>query len=457
MKIMQWYSLLNRGEESLMRRMDISKTEIPVCNEGNGFKEFRVFRGPLELYDFCINQRDDVRCLFEVIRGSLFQKIYFDIDIDLEGESKAFNHTREQRINIANQIPYFLIDCLIKTRPEIRDIDIMVFSSNSINKRSYHFIVDRWCVQNAKQNRKFFECVMALIPVPWRQYFDSSMYKSIQQFRLYMSTKYGKGRMKTLDPKYSTWIPDEGITAVECNRQVFLCSLVTRTDNCYILPFDEDDEEEIEYDTIDIDDTDALKLYSIIKSMPYAGCFSIVERKNNLVIMKRLLPSFCSICDTTHDNENPCVLVSPNGNVNLDCRRHPERKRLFLGNIFDDAVQTGGSTIELDIESVEVPFFDVKMNRITDSSVSTSSSPEISVNNDSSTSSLSRSSSTSSFSISSPLSVSSGFSTISPTTIAGYFSETQKKVPNKYAKKGQLLVDQRKKRNHVGTSFATLI
>lgn len=406
-----------------MRRLDISKVAIPVCNEGNGYKQFAVFRGALELYDFCINQPDDKRCLFEIIRGYLYQKIYFDVDIALDELSKQFNHTREQKINISKQIPRFLSECIIKLRPEIATTDIMVFTSHSNNKRSFHIVVDRWCVTSAKQNRRFFECVMAYIPAPWRQYFDSSMYKSIQQFRLYMSTKFGKGRMKILDPTDSTWVPDDGISREECNRQVFLCSLITRTDNCYVLPFDEEEEEDVEYDTIDVNDVEAVKLFEIIKTMPYAGCFSIVERKNNLVVMKRLMPSFCSVCETTHDNENPCVVVSPNGNVNLDCRRHPEKKKLHLGNIFDDTVHINGPA-EANVESREVPFFEVRQK--------TSESPP---------------------SDTSPMSVISTFSGVSPISIT---ATVDKYVSNKYEKKGQEMAEKRKNRSRLAASFASL-
>ena len=116
--MVRWYYTFNRGETSLIKEQNITKTSIPVCNEGNGYKQFAVFRTPLNLYDFCINEPDEKRCLFELIHGNRYQKFYVDIDISLDDEYKEIMHTRDQKISIAHQLPEMIIDGIIKTTPD---------------------------------------------------------------------------------------------------------------------------------------------------------------------------------------------------------------------------------------------------------------------------------------------------------------------------------------------------
>jgi hypothetical protein len=351
---LEWFPLLNGGDNSLFSRKEINRIAIPVCSDAKGFNEYAVFRNALMLYEYCLTLTDEKRCLYEVIRSNLYQKFYMDIDIDLNAECKDVYHDRNQKISIAEQLPNLIRDSIIKARPEIQRSDIMIFNSHSNEKRSFHIIVDRWCVTNSNNNRKFFNLIIPYIPLPWRQYIDFSMYKSLQNFRIYMSTKFGKNRPKILDMEHSSWEPEDNYTPQECNRQVFLASLITKTDNCVLLPFDEDEQIK-EYNTIDLLETEVPKLMKIIKQMPYARCFTVSQRQNNLVIMRRLLPNFCSVCEKEHSSENPFITVSYNGEVRFDCRRHPDKKTTIIGNI---------NSVENDeiIEPITtcVPFFSEK-------------------------------------------------------------------------------------------------
>lgn len=364
---LEWFRLLNSDQNSLFRKKNIGRKSIPVCNEGNSYKEFAVFRTPLTLYDHCLTLPDDQRCLYEIIRANLYQKFYLDIDMGLCETSKEFDHDREQKIAIAKQIPSYAIDCIIKIKPEIKRTDILVFTSHAEDKRSFHIVVDRWCVSSAKNNRKFFDAFMQHIPVPWRQYFDASMYKSLQNFRLYMSTKVGKNRMKIFSLLDSPWKPDNNVDPIECNRQVFLASIITRTDNCILLPFEEDEEVK-EFNEVELLESEIPKLMIIIKNMPYARCFTISERKNNLVVMRRLAPNFCKVCDRQHDGENPYITVCSSGDVMFDCRRNSDKIRVKIGNINDIEIEN-----KPEINSIEVPFFECKTPQSTTSSVTSNS------------------------------------------------------------------------------------
>ena len=131
-------------------------------------------------------------------------------------------------------------------------------------------------VANNLKNRKVFELIMANIPHPWRRYVDSTMYKSIQQFRCYMSTKYGKDRIKNIDPEFSHWDPEE-FSDVPL-RDTFLAYLVTYTADCQLIPIDDEDENEYsDLDRYELTGDDEFKIREIIKNMPYANYFKFVS------------------------------------------------------------------------------------------------------------------------------------------------------------------------------------
>lgn len=333
--MVQWFSALNSGDGSLLRSRSIPRMGVVVCDDAGGYRKYAIYNNPFESYRDFAGKSDGERCGFEVIFGNKFQKIYFDVDISLKEDGNSI-HTRDQKCSIAHQIPGMVIDALIKVHPSIRQSDIMVFNSNSDEKYSYHIVVDRWYVTTARQNRKVYEQVISYIPIQWRQYFDGSMYKSIQQFRLYMSTKYGKKRMKVLDPTYSTWLPDSDVPLENLNREVYFSSLVQRVENCVVLPFE--DEEEKEFQEVELTDSDTNRLLIIIKNMPYSSCFSVQDKKGSMVLLKRRQPSYCKCCDRTHENDNPFVTVSVNGDVHFNCRRNEDGLTTKLGNINDEII-----------------------------------------------------------------------------------------------------------------------
>jgi len=424
---MRWFYYLNNGEENLFNQHKVKKGSFPVCNEGNGKKEYGVFQSAYSLYEYCVDLDDQHRCLFEIIKSNVCQKIYFDIDIPLDESNHKIYHSEIEKINISKQIPELMVDSIIKTNPIISRNDIMIFSSHSNTKKSFHIIVDRWYVENARKNRKFFDSVLKFIPETWKQYFDNSMYKSIQQFRMYMSTKYGKERMKIIDPS-SPWKIDNDIETEYANETIFYASLITKTNYCNILTFDDDeDEDETEhissYMTYMLDDTEMSKVLKIISSMDYFKCFRVDIKDKNSILLKRLLPSFCSVCNRIHHNQNSFVFVTINGNIMLNCMRNDENKHTCLGNINDTHVENSKK-----YEFVkEKPFFEEKKNSIPETVSSQSLTSLTSMNSTQSLTSIT------SMNVPSPLSVTSPYSSLSPCLKQNYPSESTKE--NKFDKR----------------------
>lgn len=349
---MKWYYFLNKCTNSLLGKERITKDRLPVCSESNGYKEFASFRY-LQLFNYSLSLSDEKRCLFEIILGNRYQKIYYDIDIDLDSTDTP--HTREQKLNISEQLPEIIKRSLMKEFPQIQENQILIFGSHSQNKRSYHIVTSCWCVTSNDNNRKVFDRVLTHVPEPWKRYVDHTMYKSVQYFRCYMSTKYGKGRIKDIDTSHSRW----ELTEYSDNplRDAFLASLISYTTDCQVIPIDEDEDDGfINYEKVELTNEDEHKIREIIHSMPYSRCFKIAENKNSMIVLRRMLPSYCPTCERVHEHENPFVYATASGNVNFNCRRN--QKSTIIGNL-NDKISANVPKASQRIECSE-PFFKVE-------------------------------------------------------------------------------------------------
>jgi hypothetical protein len=332
-----WFKTLVNGENALFNKFDLSKDQIPVCLESSlnnkTIKEFAIFRSAFSLYRRCVLTPQEKRCYHEIIRGNHSQKPYFDIDIKLEDDPLYIKlpHSIEEKIEIANNIVEECINSILKTNSKIKRTDILVLSSNSNEKRSYHIIVDRWCFLSASQNREFFDDVLMNIPYNYKKYFDDCMYKSSQQFRIYMSTKVDEDRLLKVDIR-NEWKPDEEIDNISLlNKEIFLASLITMTDSCNILPLKiKEQVEQIEQSSKDIESDEYKKILKLFSTFKDKNSFNILDVDENKIYLKRICSSFCENCQRNHDNISPYLFLV-NGNVWFNCRRN--KKSLIVGNI----------------------------------------------------------------------------------------------------------------------------
>jgi len=341
-----YYSTLVDEEYSLLVRRKLKHDDIVICNEYKKHysdekttKRFAVLGSPLLLFRSTASLTNEHRCDFEIIFGEKFQKIYADIDIELVDDSfdDKYSHTMEEKVIIATKVIKYYIDSLLKLKPCIKMEDIMVFSSHSNIKRSFHIVVDRWCVQSAKINNDLFEEIMKSVPDDVKKYYDKTMYKSSQQFRLFLSTKYGKLRQKIIDPDFSTWTPTDKITdTYTLVKEVFLSSLVSVTDTCQILPVEM--KERIKYiSSKDINNDEYKAMVNAFNNFSDKNSFEIGKVSGSFLLLKRKKPSFCELCKRKHEADNPFLFVGPkSGDIYLYCRRGEGSTK--IGNL-NDSIQ----------------------------------------------------------------------------------------------------------------------
>lgn len=334
-----WFKKLTNGDEALFNKINVPNDAFPVCLEeenkipgADPIKNFGVFRSAFTLFTECIKTVLALRCFYEIIRGYLSQKHYVDIDIKLEDDplDNPHAHTVEEKINIANIIVQEYISAISTLKPEIQPTDILVFNSNSTSKRSYHIIVDRWYFPSATQNKEFFNECIQLIPISHRKYFDDRMYKKVQQFRLFLSTKCGKNRMKTIDPQ-STWkFEGELKSNYAILREIFYASLITNTGGCRLIPYKQKERME-NVPSRDLENKEYNLVLSLFKTFKDFNKFEVLGLRGTLIPLKRRCSSYCEICQRVHDNENPFLFLSFDNNLYFNCRRNDNS--LLIGNI----------------------------------------------------------------------------------------------------------------------------
>jgi hypothetical protein len=284
----------------------------------------------------CVNTQEHLRCYFEIIRACHSQKHYVDIDINLQDDkfNEQYPHSMEEKLAISEIIVDEYANAIIKVYPDIKKTDILVFSSNSDKKRSYHIIVDRWYLPSCKQNKEFFNKCMEFIPLSHRKYFDDRMYKPNQQFRLFLSSKCGKNRIKNISNK-SMWKYDSKI--IDANlllKEVFYASLITLTDNgCSLIHTEVKNEFEFT-PSRDLDNFEYCSILKLFHQYDDSGSFEVIGiAKNSIVKLKRRRSSYCNVCCRNHDHEHPFIYMSFDNNVYFNCRRNEES--YLLGNIND--------------------------------------------------------------------------------------------------------------------------
>lgn len=315
------------GEEKL-------KSMLIICwdrkDSNRTTKLFSAFTSHEEFIDW-ISQVDEKEwSFFEYILGNQRQKLYFDIDIDVD----EFQ-TRYSELNIDN----FCRGLISRLTTEIMswydyrnftitpEESILLFSSSSAKKRSFHIVVDGYAAKHNLETKKVANDIYSQLDKSYQEFIDKDMWKSSQQFRIYKSQKPDSNRPKLLQ---KTFYGEKERT----DREVFLKSFITYTKDCNpmnVLLFSQVEKFICNYDDYITDDI----LEEIKKQCKNNNLFKIYNVKEicgNRIDLTRVQPSNCTICEKQHDNDNAYITVSKWGVVNYYCRaaeRHTDGKSYF--------------------------------------------------------------------------------------------------------------------------------
>ena len=346
-----------------------------VCHKLK-FLNFGKFLNYLEFAKYMIkNTPPENRCFYETIFGDKTQRPYFDIEFYVSSDGEKPKDGEEGvyiKENEADESVDFLTKCILEELKEQTHNDnplglnkshILVFTSHKATKKSYHVVVEGFSVGNFKENKEFHDRIIKRMPLEWKNIVDHGMYKSLQQFRIAGNMKWQSNRPKILDNKLTKswndknpkgWIPK--VKPDNENHRLILLlesSLITQTVSCIPLNCKPEEkkyfvegrvrEEGEGFNPLTPEDiTEALKLcYKNFgydfgdKRFPFNYLRTIEDNGiSSLILLKRLMPSICSICNRKHEHENPFLIIAgDNRDVFLDCRRNSENKKLFVGSL----------------------------------------------------------------------------------------------------------------------------
>jgi hypothetical protein len=327
----KWYYRLVEKEENatkfttpLLSEHSIGELsdKLVVCQYINT-RLYTIFDSYLEFSNKYNMIEPSHRCFYEVIFGNLPQKPHFDIDIDLN----RFNVDKDE---ILNNVLKSIKNNLKIVGIELNECrDVMIFSSHSAIKISFHIVIDNYCHSDNNEAKQFYKKVLEELPKEYCNYVDHAVYSKTQQFRMVGCQKYGSNRPKIFMKEKYEFIETPENPKHELNMTLS-ASLVSNTSYCKLLPsfFSEDDKPQRTF-VDDVSDQDIKNATQLL--LDEKSTYKILSVVGGIISLKRLRPSFCKVCNRVHENENPYIMIIED-NVYFDCRRSAGKK-YFLGKI----------------------------------------------------------------------------------------------------------------------------
>ena len=226
---MKWYSYLKSNRDNgmdsdvnpvskgqaLMDYEKIDDNNFIVCQKLK-YLSFGRFTNYLDFVKHMIkNTPEPQKCYYETIFGDKTQRPYFDIEF----------YTKSELANGGIWIPEdeadesvrCLVKCILEELQVLTSLEnpllhnktnILVFTSHSTkevegktvigDKRSYHIVVEGFCLGNFRENKEFHDRIVKRLPEKWKDIIDHSMYKSLQQFRIVGNTKWQSSRYNVI-------------------------------------------------------------------------------------------------------------------------------------------------------------------------------------------------------------------------------------------------------------------
>jgi hypothetical protein len=301
---------------------DVFKKRI-VWNEKN--KKYYVFTNVEELEKWYMIQEE--KYYHEVIFGQQNQRLKIDIDIiKQEGFEPNILFIIDTIIQVIEDLYYEIDDISLTYK------DFIITDSSGLTdkgyKYSYHIILFTCAFNNYNEVKYITECIIKKIP---NYGIDIQVNKSVQNFRLLLSTKLNSTRIKQISHIFTT------------NKDVsFTDTLIVPFLGIYILPVlcedlvtEAESRENDEYIN---------KILSIDKVIDITDGHTIRDCKNNCINFNRVKPTYCNICNEIHHNDNSLIIQYFEDIIYEYCRQ--ANKNRYVCSITNDDIE-----IKTNIES----------------------------------------------------------------------------------------------------------
>ena len=326
----KWYytldsSLISRGH-LLMCYMPNEKTRL-----------YSNFKDSIEFGTYYYNMEEKDRHFYEIIPGNLPQKPFYDLDID-------DLNTNPQ--NILEIVIEYIIDSFLSINI-VLDIEkhILVFNSHGPTKYSYHIIIDKYCFSDIEEAKYSFERLYSKLPKEVSKFVDKKVYTRNRQFRIVDSSKVGSTRFKRYQQEFSyksnTVLQETAEDPHIRTLEILNKSLISITDYCMIIPHIYQKKIPSKLVSITIEDKMVNKAIQMLipetklesKDFPYQ-LTKVLD--NGIIVLKRLNPTYCKLCQRQHEQENPFIIVvkkKTNISAYFNCRRN--KRSLLIGVLWE--------------------------------------------------------------------------------------------------------------------------
>lgn len=275
---------------------------------------------------------------FEIIPAYKTQKLYFDIDVHPEKLSGS------PIDEFCNELLSVLVDTIINIfnsyncKLDVTE-NILIFSSNSSIKYSYHVIVDGYALSSCYENKMLALKILEQYPDKFKQFVDI-LYAPNQALRLFQCQKPGSGRPKILVDKWlyhSVPVHYKYKTNIHLTKEyqqaysfshLYAASCITVTNYCKIIPISEEcmgyypkkttihDDSEIEENMLSL----IVKVLNQFHPF-YTSTYEVRESSANYIKLIRKVAAKCEICNRVHESDHGYLSLHPNGALYFVCWR----------------------------------------------------------------------------------------------------------------------------------------
>lgn len=294
---METFHFINEIENTLGN--DIYSRYI-IRNEKNNY--YIAFKSPDEIDTYVSTNFLDG--LHEVIFGSQPQRLKVDIDCsDMNINESTLLDTTIHAVKSA----LFTIWQVICSD----DALIVTSSSKEGYKYSFHILTRIYIVKDNINANIFTQALIDHMPPDYVKFIDRSINKSIQNFRLLGSAKFGSDRIKK--SMNEVLKPSDALISI---HDTF--PFIKLSNKCQIISTSHNMSE-----TLPIND-----ILSYLDTLGLTRGFKYNKIVNNAMLFTRQYPTFCNICKKTHDNDNTLMIMlhvtSSRINIIEYCRHHTD-------------------------------------------------------------------------------------------------------------------------------------
>jgi len=354
---------------------------VVAINTKDGSILYKSFQNYIEFNKYQSRLTPDNRCFFEEILGEHPQKLYFDLDINFNTPSDISGLSGDLVLAcelVKDNLIITILEVFATFGIELKvNQDILVCTSHSDIKKSYHVIVDNYCFPDCDHTKAMFQIIKSKLNKDYKH--PDLLYKSLQQLRILGSQKRDSNRPKVFCSKWLLGgIPIEydypsDITNNTEVRELYQLSrtLIGNTSYCKTLPYISINEAAMSlikmkrkfgYSLASFQIQEDVALRAFNKLADFAGMsphdpkfpYRYDRIVDNMVLLKRVLPSECRICKVIHESQHPYLFITKIGQLYFDCRRSADHgdgtpKKLYIGDLDGIVGNSIGTVSEIDL------------------------------------------------------------------------------------------------------------